>query len=672
MGEYDKFTVVKLRDELTKRGLPKTGLKAVLVARLTEADAQIESETQASNVQVPVLKTAEDSQTVKEGAPTRAQDQSEEGEGAPTINDTESLVESRKNENENGKNIIETLEPATENAPAIEHQHSALEHTRLGQTPEHDTTKEDRTISPVEKVPPDTEADMATVEKDLKDAKLHKSQGATSDLDHVPVETQTTLNEEIAAPINASAESTQLSSNAEDLLDSKKRKRRSQSPPPSAVEAAQKRAKAEDGSPRVRLPEDQVTCIVADGHHEDAKDTAMADLRPDEVPDDFPVSRKVDSAIDNDVSMQEDTSILREEANAKTSFSPNQDSAEHDHSESRPAKMETTPPSTNIDSSFKPSPSDTRFKNLFTAPSKRDGSPIRQTLYPDAEDRVVRPALHPATSALYVRDFMRPLHSGNLKDHLINLATPPDSASDTEIVTEFFLDPIRTHCLVQFSSTSAASRVRSGLHDRVWPDERTRKPLWVDFVPEEKLRKWIEVETEASGGRGQSAKRWEVVYEDEADGMKAYLQEAGSNQGPRPGVSTTIRPEGGQGVQGAPSGPRAKEPETRTAQPNTSSKTDSGKGFKALDDLFKSTSAKPKLYYLPVGPKIVDKRLDKLAAGRGGGRGEEMRRFTFEEDVLVDRGPEFGSRGRGGFGGRGAGYMGRGGTWRGDNRREKR
>lgn len=30
MTEYEKLTVAKLRDELTKRGLPKTGLKVEL------------------------------------------------------------------------------------------------------------------------------------------------------------------------------------------------------------------------------------------------------------------------------------------------------------------------------------------------------------------------------------------------------------------------------------------------------------------------------------------------------------------------------------------------------------------------------------------------------------------------------------------------------------------
>lgn len=314
-----------------------------------------------------------------------------------------------------------------------------------------------------------------------------------------------------------------------------------------------------------------------------------------------------------------------------------------------------------VESPMKPSPSDTRFKSLFTAPTNLEPA-SSQSRYPDTEDRIVCPALHPATSALYVRELMRPLKVETLKDHLIALATPPDTDVRPDVMTGFFLDSIRTHCLVGFENISAASRVRSGLHDRVWPNERDRRQLWVDFVPEEKLKKWIDVEQTAGSGRGQPLKRWEVVYEDEEDGIKAYLQEVGSNSG---GLRAAKPPRGdaGQGVQVAPpTGPRNSRSEPRSSQ----QRVDSGKGFRALDDLFTSTVAKPKLYYLPVSKAEAERRLAKLAAGRGGGRSEEMRRFSFEEGCIVDNGPEFGRGGYGRGGGYSGSYRGRGRGYRGD------
>ena len=257
---------------------------------------------------------------------------------------------------------------------------------------------------------------------------------------------------------------------------------------------------------------------------------------------------------------------------------------------------------------------------------------------------------------------MRPLHPGNLKDYLQNIARLQSDTEGEEFIVEFHLDPIKTHCLVQFSSVSAASRVRMAMHDRVWPDERTRKALWVDFVPEGKIKKWIEVEQEAGSGRGAPQMRWEVVYEMEDDGVMAYLQEADpSGRGPAPRRLGNDSNHNGHGEQ-APARPEPVAP-----------KGDPGKGFKALNDLFKFTTAKPKLYYQPVAEDIARQRLDRLAEGKGGGRSDEMRRFTFEEDTIVDKGPEFGANYRGGGRGRGGhargGYSSRGG-YRGDNWRD--
>ena len=293
---------------------------------------------------------------------------------------------------------------------------------------------------------------------------------------------------------------------------------------------------------------------------------------------------------------------------------------------------------------------------------------IERELESTIDDRDVAPAVHPATSALYIRNFMRPLHQGNLKDYLSSVARSSNGPQEDENVVEFYLDPIKTHCLVQFSSVSAASRVRLAMHDRVWPDERTRKALWVDFIPETKIKKWIEVEIEASSGRGAPQKRWEVVYEDEQDGIMAYLQEADSNTGR--GLTSGPRRDSARNGHGqAPSAPL----ESRITAPPVP-KGDPGKGFKALDDLFGSTTAKPKLYYQPVPKSIVNERLDRLAQGRGGGRSDEMRRFTFEDNLIMDRGPEFGANYRGARGGPRGGFArgGRGGYGRGDSWRDSR
>ncbi|MCJ1307631.1 hypothetical protein MMC25_001278 [Agyrium rufum] len=689
MADYSKLTVVKLKDELKTRGLPQTGLKAALVARLEEHDAQesaqpngdvAENDARLATADVEEPQSVEPVQEATIAAVETngaAIEQSEADNIAPTPpghspsapTNSDVLIEQ-------GPSILPTSEPTQPTGSVAELD------TQMTDAPEVQDTIEKSSVQPI---------DVAT--------SIPEIPPEPSVLTELPQpDTPTVL--------------TQAANTQEVVEDSRKRKRRSQSPPPSSLDSSVKRAKALDGSPRIALKEDELT-LLADPTLEDRmvveekslREIVTTPLISAEAQEQAPepelqekTQREAEVAIQPPAALMngngqddpmEDANTGPVSTDSQPETSMQQDSEPTVKEQiTRDPVMNEAEPSTQAPTQASPQSkptADSRFKSLFTAQVSQQTAlpsdhPTRRSLSP-TPDRVVTPAIHSATPALYIRNLMRPLRPDQLKSYLLSLALPRNGSppsSPSSLIRTFFLDPVRTHAFVLFETTTQASRVRAALHDRVWPDERSRKPLWVDFVPEEKIEKWISLESGGDGtgsaqpvvrGRGSAAgsKRWEVVYEDEGEkGVVAYLQEAD----PRKEVPGAL--VGGGAVGGRPGdlGQRVgsmSNNNTMPPPPKTPiiSKPDlGGRGFKTLDQLFRSTIAKPMLYFLPVDEDLADKRLDRLAEGRGGGRGgDEMRRFSFEDEEIVDKGPEFGFRrgGGGGGGGRGGGDGYRGG-----------
>lgn len=443
----------------------------------------------------------------------------------------------------------------------------------------------------------------------------------------------------------------------ESTPDSKKRKRRSLTPPVSQ-EAVNKKLKQSDQE-AIHLEKD----TPANGHGIEQKtDVEMTNL----------IEEQPDATI-QPMASSDDVIMNTDPGPAVDHPTPNEAVPE------AVPDVDPAPPRTNR------SPNERRFKNLINPGTDHETSAVQAESDMDIE---VSPALHPATRALYIRELVRPINPSQLRDHLEFLATPPDRSSPGDIVEECYIDALRTHAFALFASISAASRVRASLQGRVWPPEPNRKPVWVDFIPDEKVRDWIEKERASGGSRPSQAKKWEVSYHVLDDGVEVSLVEAA------PGNTGAQRPSLPIGVPGAPTGPRgsitgprrpsfAQNDIRRPSQPQAMRRPtvkaveETSASFLELDKLFKFTTTKPKLYWQPVSNELADKRLDeldretsrdwnpRLDAKRNGdslGRGlDSLKRYTFEDgDVLVDGGPEYGGgrafdRGVEGFRGRGGG-----------------
>jgi hypothetical protein len=301
-----------------------------------------------------------------------------------------------------------------------------------------------------------------------------------------------------------------------------------------------------------------------------------------------------------------------------------------------------------------PEPINKDMRRLFKGDAVPQPSPepLSEALF--SAEASVEPARHLATRGIYIANLKRPLQEPALRKHLEKLAAPQSSAGEDESQIEvLYLDQIKTHALVLFRSIAAASRVRAALHDRKFPEEANRDPLFVDFFPEDKVTEWIEKEKNADGSGRTGGIRWHVVY---VPNGGVVHEEVGPTsrappKGPRnPSFSAAAPLAGPSASRYPPSGPA---PPQRPSGANAASLPPRQKAsFQALEERFDKTKSKPMLYYKRVDPKLAASRLEELryltAQDWSGDRrrmDEEMFRYHFEQgDKLVSTGLSRGSQ----------------------------
>jgi hypothetical protein len=118
---------------------------------------------------------------------------------------------------------------------------------------------------------------------------------------------------------------------------------------------------------------------------------------------------------------------------------------------------------------------------------------------------------HPPTPAIYIGNLSRPLAVPSFKAHISNLSG---------VAPEFiYLSGLRTHCFVIFSSVEISRKVREALNGAKYPaNDDTRDPLYVDYLPVDVARSWVEEEE----ARNNPMERWVVEYSQQ-DGSDVLL-----------------------------------------------------------------------------------------------------------------------------------------------------
>ena len=637
--DYEKLTVAKLREVFKERGIPATGLtrKQQLIDKLNEEDGKAAA--------------GEEKNEQAAGAGGEVQAKDEQQAVTEEADDAESLASSK------------TVEAAAE-VQKIQEEHPEGEVVQ---------THEETVVTATQVADAPAEA-SAKLEEEVAEAGVDDVQEPI-ELPSKPVEDVEPVQSPAPTPAPEQSNEVEMSGTKSPTPrsleeDSRKRKRRSATSPVDEEAVESKRQK------QVHEPEHVIEKTTTEGEAvKEINDQEMEDIATEPPAS---TNDQQDTPL-NDLPSKEDAIVAKEQL-------PEQSE--------KAAEAATAAEESAIQSSSPRRARDARFRNLnaeLDTTSSTDGQPNNIA---EEDDRHIPPAQHPATSTIYIRNLKRPVRPDALRSHLHNLSSPlaasGEDAVQEDLEVEIYLDPLKTHAYAKFPTLSHAARVRARLHDTVWPAERERDPLFVDFIGDDQFNEFVEVEEKNE--RNKKGGRWEVIYLHEEEGVRAELRDA-----------TAI-----------PTGPRRRSVGTGPVGyiPDNRREIDKfrdefvrgikhpGPQFVALDNLFKSTDAKPRLYFQPVPESLARRRKEIMADAKstrlptdvGGGSGLfDSRRYTFEElgfnegkvvveegrerdggargrpyygaKRMVDNGPEFGlkvpayARRRGGFGG---GFRGRG------------
>lgn len=203
------------------------------------------------------------------------------------------------------------------------------------------------------------------------------------------------------------------------------------------------------------------------------------------------------------------------------------------------------------------------------------------------KERIVPLSQKPATTSLKVDRFVRPF----------TLKAVQELLGRTGSVCSFWMDDIKTHCYVTYSSVDEAVATRNAVYNLQWP-LNNGSYLAAEFV--DPLEVMLKIEhpppppppTSLSKDTSPNA----VAFQQVKDNQTMLPHGAGTSRG----LSPTPQPHKKLFPTSNP------EPE-REMLPSPPKKP--GTTIKTLDDLFKRTQASPMIYYLPLSDEEVSAKL---------------------------------------------------------------
>ncbi|KAF9681924.1 hypothetical protein SADUNF_Sadunf05G0053800 [Salix dunnii] len=244
-----------------------------------------------------------------------------------------------------------------------------------------------------------------------------------------------------------------------------------------------------------------------------------------------------------------------------------------------------------------------RSSNLTPTTTPKDGfqpTPLRRNFSRSdssvseeaPKERVVPPSQKPPTNSLRIDHFLRPF----------TLKAVQELLGKTGIVSSFWMDHIKTHCYVTYSTVEEAVETRNTVYNLQWPPNGGRL-LVAEFVDPQEVKIRVDAPPQSPAALVSPSAAASAPAPPMLQPQPSPRQQVSRQQLPPP-ASLPPPP-----LLSNP--PHARERVDHPPPPSLPEKHDPP--IVTLDDLFRKTKTTPRIYYLPLSEEQVAAKL----AGRG-------------------------------------------------------
>ncbi|XP_010916922.1 uncharacterized protein [Elaeis guineensis] len=227
----------------------------------------------------------------------------------------------------------------------------------------------------------------------------------------------------------------------------------------------------------------------------------------------------------------------------------------------------------------------TTLKDALQPATKRTFTRSDSTLSGDSpKERVVPPSQKPPTTSLRIDRFLRPF----------TLKAVQELLAKTGTVCSFWMDQIKTHCYVTYSSVEEAVATRNAVYNLQWPTNGG-KLLLAEFVDPQEVKHHVEAPPQSPAPISPSPMTPKASSFEQPQASQPSPQHTVRQQLPPPPTLPPPPPAFDPPMRERPlAPPPLKKPE---------------QAVMTLDDLFKKTKASPRIYYLPLSEEQVSAKL---------------------------------------------------------------